>query len=201
MSTTSIHTEINAPKLLVFAAPSGAGKTTIVKHLLQKFPQQLAFSVSATTRPIRAGEMDGKDYYFIDVADFRAKISNGDFLEYEEVYEGRLYGTLFSEIDRLTKEGKAVLFDIDVVGATNIKKKFGDSALLVFVKPPTKEALVERLKNRLTETEEEIQKRTAKMEYELSFETQFDKTLINDKLETAFIDAENIISEFLYSGN
>jgi guanylate kinase len=201
MSTTSIHTEINAPKLLVFAAPSGAGKTTIVKHLLQKFPQQLAFSVSATTRPIRAGEMDGKDYYFIDVNDFRTKISNGDFLEYEEVYEGRLYGTLFSEIDRLTKEGKAVLFDIDVVGATNIKKKFGNSALLVFVKPPTIEALVERLKNRLTETEEEIQKRTAKMEYELSFETQFDKTLINDKLETAFIDAENIVSEFLYSGN
>ncbi len=201
MSVTAIHIEKNASKLLVFAAPSGAGKTTIVKHLLQKFPQQLAFSVSATTRPIREGEVDGKDYYFIDVNDFRTKIANGDFLEYEEVYKGRLYGTLFSEIDRLTKKGKAVLFDIDVVGATNIKKKFGDSALLVFVKPPTKEALVERLKNRSTETEEEIQKRTAKMEYELSFETQFDMTLINDKLERAFIDAENIVSEFLYNEN
>jgi len=201
MSLAAVHIEKNVPKLLVFAAPSGAGKTTIVKHLLQKFPQQLAFSVSATTRPIRAGEIDGKDYYFIDVENFRAKIVKGNFLEYEEVYEGRLYGTLFSEIERLTKEGKVVLFDIDVVGATNIKKKFGDSALLVFVKPPAKEVLVERLKNRLTETEEEIQKRTAKMEYELSFETQFDKTLINDKLKSAFIDAENIVKEFLNIGN
>ena len=193
--------ENTTPKLLVFAAPSGAGKTTIVKHLLQKFPQQLAFSVSATTRPIRAGEADGKDYYFITENDFRTKIANEEFLEHEEVYQGRFYGTLFSEIDRLTKLGKAVLFDIDVVGATNIKKKFGNSALLVFVKPPTKEALIERLTNRSTETEEEIKKRTAKMEYELSFETQFDKVVINDKLEDAFIDAENIVAEFLNSEN
>jgi guanylate kinase len=193
--------ENTTPKLLVFAAPSGAGKTTIVKHLLQKIPQQLAFSVSATTRPIRAGEVDGKDYYFITENDFRTKIANEEFLEHEEVYQGRFYGTLFSEIDRLTKLGKAVLFDIDVVGATNIKKKFGNSALLVFVKPPTKEALIERLTNRSTETEEEIKKRTAKMEYELSFETQFDKVVINDKLEDAFIDAENIVAEFLNSEN
>ncbi len=190
-----------SPKLIVFAAPSGAGKTTIVKHLLHKFSDKLAFSVSATTRPIREGEADGKDYYFISEDTFRKNISENKFLEFEEVYPGRFYGTLYSEIDRLTNEGKAVLFDIDVVGATNIKKKYNQQALLVFVKPPTKEVLIKRLTSRATETDEEIKKRTAKMEYELGFEKHFDKVLINDKLEKAFIDAENIVSEFLNKQN
>lgn len=189
------------PKLIVFAAPSGAGKTTIVKHLLQKFSGKLAFSVSATTRPIREGETDGKDYYFISENDFRNKIAEEAFLEFEEVYSGKFYGTLYSEIDRLTNDGKAVLFDIDVVGATNIKRKYGSHALLVFVKPPSKETLIARLTSRATETDEEIQKRISKMEYELGFESQFDVVLINDKLETAFIDAENIVSEFLNTEN
>lgn len=190
-----------SPKLIVFAAPSGAGKTTIVKHLLNKFSDKLAFSVSATTRPIREGETDGKDYYFISEEAFRKKISEKKFLEFEEVYQGRFYGTLYSEIDRITQEGKAVLFDVDVVGATNIKKIYNQHALLVFVKPPTKEILISRLSSRATETDEEIKKRTAKMEFELGFEKYFDKVLINDKLEKAFIDAENIVSEFLNKQN
>lgn len=184
-------------KLLVFAAPSGAGKTTIVRHLLQTFPEQLAFSVSATTRPQRDNEQHGKDYYFISVEDFKQHIAAGDFLEYEEVYPGKFYGTLFSEIERLTNAGKAVLFDIDVNGALNIKKQFQEKALLVFVKPPDVATLVQRLRNRNTETEADLQKRIAKMETELTFEKHFDVTIVNNNLEIALQEAEHIVEQFL----
>lgn len=184
-------------KLLVFAAPSGAGKTTIVKHLLQTFPEQLAFSVSATTRPQRDNEQHGKDYYFISTAAFKQHIAAGNFLEYEEVYQGKFYGTLFSEIDRLTNAGKAVLFDIDVQGALNIKKQFHEKALLIFVKPPDLATLIQRLRNRNTETEADLQKRIAKAETELTFEKHFDVTVVNNNLENALQEAEHIVQQFL----
>ncbi len=183
-------------KLIIVTAPSGAGKTTIVKHLLKTFPN-LAFSVSATTRPIREGETNGKDYYFISEEDFRIKILEDAFLEYEEVYAGRLYGTLLSEVDRLTNEGKAVLFDIDVKGALNIKQKFGAQALSIFIKPPSVEVLIERLKSRQTDSIEDQEERIRKMNYELSFADKFDTTVLNDKLETALKTAEKLVRDFL----
>jgi guanylate kinase len=184
-------------KLLVFAAPSGAGKTTIVRHLLQKFPQQLAFSVSATTRHKRENEQDGKDYFFISEKEFKEKIAQQAFLEYEEVYAGKFYGTLHSEIERLTQLHKSVLFDIDVEGAMSIKKQYQENALLVFVKPPSIEALINRLKARETETQAEIEKRVAKMELELTYQQYFDVTVINDNLDLALKEAEEIVSKFL----
>jgi guanylate kinase len=183
-------------KVIIITAPSGAGKTTVVKHLLKTFPE-LAFSVSATTRNIRAGETDGKDYYFLSETDFKNKIATNEFLEWEEVYAGRFYGTLLSEVERLNNEGKTVVFDVDVKGALNIKNKFGKKALAVFVKAPTFEILVERLKSRSTETEAELQKRIERMQYELTFENQFDTTLINDKLEETLKRAEILTLNFL----
>ena len=184
-------------KLLVFAAPSGAGKTTIVRHLLQKFPQQLAFSVSATTRKQRENEQEGRDYFFISEKEFKEKISQQAFLEYEEVYAGKFYGTLHSEIERLTQLNKSVLFDIDVEGAMSIKKQYQQNALLVFVKPPSIEALINRLKARETETQVEIEKRVAKMELELTYQQYFDVTVINDNLDLALKEAEEIVRNFL----
>lgn len=184
-------------KLLVFAAPSGAGKTTIVRHLLQKFPQQLAFSVSATTRKQRENELEGRDYFFISEKEFKEKIAQQAFLEYEEVYAGKFYGTLHSEIERLTQQHKSVLFDIDVEGAMSIKKQYQENALLVFVKPPSIEALINRLKARETETQAEIEKRVAKMELELTYQQYFDVTVINDNLDLALKEAEEIVSKFL----
>lgn len=184
-------------KLLVFAAPSGAGKTTIVRHLLQKFPQQLAFSVSATTRKQRENELEGRDYFFISEKEFKEKIAQQAFLEYEEVYAGKFYGTLHSEIERLTQLNKSVLFDIDVEGAMSIKKQYEENALLVFVKPPSIEALINRLKARETETQVEIEKRVAKMELELTYQQYFDVTVINDNLDLALKEAEEIVSKFL----
>lgn len=184
-------------KLLVFAAPSGAGKTTIVRHLLQKFPQQLAFSVSATTRKQRENEQEGRDYFFISEKEFKEKISQQAFLEYEEVYAGKFYGTLHSEIERLTQLHKSVLFDIDVEGAMSIKKQYQENALLVFVKPPSIEALINRLKARETETQAEIEKRVAKMELELTYQQYFDVTVINDNLDLALKEAEDIVRNFL----
>jgi len=183
-------------KVIIITAPSGAGKTTVVKHLLKTFPE-LAFSVSATTRSKREGETDGKDYYFLSEADFKNKIAAGEFLEWEEVYAGRFYGTLFSDVEKLNSEGKTVVFDVDVKGAVNIKNKYGNNALAVFVKAPTFEILVERLKARSTESEAELQKRMERMQYELTFESRFDTTLINDKLEQTLIRAETLVRNFL----
>lgn len=183
-------------KLIVVTAPSGAGKTTIVRSLL-KFYKNLAFSVSATTRAKRAGEMDGRDYYFIGVEDFKSLIGEHAFLEWEEVYEGQFYGTLKKEVERLWKEGKHVIFDIDVQGAINIKKAFPDKTLTIFVKPPSPDVLFERLKNRKSESEESLRKRINKATSELTFEKHFDIVLVNDVLEDALKKVVKIVDNWL----
>ena len=155
-------------KVIIVSAPSGAGKTSIVKHVLKSLPE-LRFSTSATTRTMREGEINGKDYHFLTVDDFKRGISHDEFLEWEEVYHNQFYGTLKSEIRRIWDEGKVVIFDVDVKGGLNIKKFFGDNALAIFVEPPTVQELENRLRKRGTETEESLRKRVAKAEYELSF--------------------------------
>jgi guanylate kinase len=190
---------MGSPKLIIFTAPSGAGKTTIVKHLL-KVREDLAFSISACTRSQRYGEVNGLDYYFLSVKEFKRKVLAGDFVEYEEVYENQFYGTLKAEIERLKNLGKNVIFDIDVKGAVNIKKFYGDEALTVFVSPPSPEVLFERLKSRKTEDEESLRKRIARARIELGYENKFDVTLINNDLETALNDAEMIVNTFLSEG-
>lgn len=183
-------------KLIVVAAPSGAGKTTIVRHLLKTY-DLLAFSVSAATREQRPHEIHGKDYYFITSEDFREKINNEAFLEWQEVYAGQFYGTLKSEIARLWGAGKVVVFDIDVQGALNIKKTYPEETLLVFVKPPSKDILLQRLRDRNTESEESLKKRIEKASYELSFEDKFDVVLVNDDLETCLKKAEKIVEDYI----
>lgn len=183
-------------KLIIFSAPSGAGKTTIVKHLLeQNF--NLSFSVSATSREPRKGETHGKDYYFIPENEFRKKIENNEFLEWEEVYTGIFYGTLKSEVERIRNSGKNVIFDVDVVGGLNIKKHYGDQALAIFVQPPSVEELKNRLRNRSTESEEKINMRIAKAEKELSYAGRFDLIIINDNLESALKIVESRVADFL----
>ena len=183
-------------KLIIFSAPSGAGKTTIVKHLIQQ-NLNLEFSISATSRKARHTETHTKDYYFLSEQEFHQKIKNDDFLEWEEVYKGICYGTLKSEVERIRNRGKNVIFDVDVVGGLNIKKYYGDEALSVFVQPPSVGELRKRLQNRSTETEEKIQMRIAKAEHELSFANQFDVVITNDNLEKAFEEAERIMENFL----
>lgn len=184
-------------KLLLFAAPSGAGKTTIVKHLLQEY-EELAFSISATTRPRRPHEVDGQDYYFISGAQFQEFISQDAFLEWEEVYPGSCYGTLRREVERLWALGKHIVFDIDVLGALNIKKQYPEASLAVFIQPPSLEALHTRLRARNTESEESLQKRLDKAAEEMAFENQFDLAIVNDELESALAQAERIVEQFIY---
>ncbi len=183
-------------KLVIFSAPSGAGKTTIVKHLLQR-GFELEFSVSATSRNKRINEIHGKDYYFLTEEEFNQKIENNEFLEWEEVYQGNKYGTLKSEVERIRNLGKNVIFDVDVVGGLNIKKYYGAEALAIFVQPPSIEELKRRLQFRSTETEEKIKMRMAKAEYELSFAQQFDVIIVNDSLDKALEEAEKIVGGFL----
>ena len=184
-------------KAIIFSAPSGSGKTTIVKHLLGKF-EELEFSVSATTRPRRIDrEIDGKDYYFLSVEDFKNKISNGAFVEWEEVYDGNYYGTLKSEIDRIWQNGKHVLFDVDVKGGIKLNQYFKDRGLSVFVKVKDIIELEKRLRHRNTETEEVIRRRLAKAVYEMSFENQFDITLVSDELEATLRKAEKLVIDFI----
>jgi guanylate kinase len=183
-------------KMMVFAAPSGAGKTTIVHHLLNRF-DKLAFSISATTREKRDYETEGEDYYFLTEAEFRQRIEKGDFVEWVEVYPGRFYGTLRNEIERLWAQGKCVLFDIDVVGAMQIKKKYGVQCMSVFVQPPSVEVLIDRLRNRKTETEETLNTRRARFLEELAYASRFDRILINDRLEPALEEAEKLTLDFL----
>ena len=187
-------------KLIIVAAPSGAGKTTIVHHLLRKFPE-LAFSVSATNRARRNHEIDGVDYYFLSTDDFKRRVTEGAFLEYEEVYDDQFYGTLKSEIERLWDLGKCVIFDVDVKGATSIKKVYPDESLTIFIKPPSKEILFERLKNRKTETTESLKKRIARVTEELKYEDRFDKVVLNDDLEHAFLEAEKVVKDFISNKN
>jgi guanylate kinase len=183
-------------KLIIFSAPSGAGKTTIVQHLLKK-NLNLEFSVSATSRAPRHNETHGKDYYFLSAEEFKKKITNGEFLEWEEVYKGVYYGSLKSEVERIRNHGKNVIFDVDVVGGLDIKKIYGDEALAIFVQPPSVDELLSRLQNRSTETEEKIQMRIAKAEQELSFASEFDVIITNNDLTQACKEAEIVIREFL----
>lgn len=183
-------------KMIAFAAPSGAGKSTVVRHLLHKY-KDLAFSVSATTRAPRPGEENGVQYYFLSPEDFREKIEKDEFVEWEEVYQDLFYGTLKSEVQRLWDAGKYIVFDIDVKGALNLKKQYGDRCLTVFIKPPSLEALLERLRNRQTESEESIETRRARFEEETSYENTFDSVLVNDVLEHTLREAEQIVEIFI----
>lgn len=183
-------------KLVVFTAPSGSGKTTIVKHILATFPNT-DFSVSATTRQKRPHEIHGKDYYFLSVETFKLWVTYEAFAEWEEVYPGQFYGTLKAEIDRLHNKGTHVIFDVDVKGAMSIKKIYPKETLTVFLKVPTIEELERRLRVRGTDTEESLQKRLVKVREELAYESRFDTVLINDQLENTLLEAENIVRKFL----
>ncbi len=183
-------------KVIIFSAPSGSGKSTIVNHLLSKFPK-LAFSISATSRAPRGEEEHGKEYYFYSSEEFKDLIQKEAFVEYEEVYSGSFYGTLRSELERLWSDGRIIVFDIDVVGAVNLKKVFGENALSIFIKAPSIEELEKRLSSRGTDSKEEIEKRLTKSKQELEFEKHFDTTIINDKLEQALEQAEKTIDNFI----
>jgi len=189
---------MNKGKLIIFSAPSGAGKTTIVKHLLQS-DLNLEFSISAASREKRKGEENGKDYYFLTADEFRNKINEDAFLEWEEVYKDHFYGTLKSEVERIRNKGHHVIFDVDVVGGLNIKKYFGNEALAVFVMPPHIDALEARLRGRSTESEESLKKRLEKAEHELSYASKFDYQLINDDLVTARAEAKQLVIDFINS--
>lgn len=183
-------------KAIIVSAPSGAGKTTIVKHLLSVIPS-LEFSVSACSRAKRENETDGKDYYFIPADAFRKKIEDNEFVEWEEVYPGSYYGTLKSELQRIWDKGCFPVFDVDVIGGLNLKKYFGEKALAIYIKPPALSVLRERLHKRGTETEESFLKRLGKAEHELSFADQFDKIIVNEYLEHACAEATRIAESFL----
>lgn len=184
-------------KLVIFSAPSGSGKTTIVRHLVAKMPDKLAFSISATSRPRRGAEENGKDYHYLSGEEFKSKIKAGDFLEYEEVYAGTYYGTLRSEVERIWAEGKNVIFDIDVQGGLNLKHQFKNQALAVFVMPPSIKILEERLQLRQTDSPESIALRVEKAEKELQTAKLFDCFILNEDLEKACAEAERIVGEFL----
>ena len=184
-------------KLLIFSAPSGSGKTTLVNHLLAEIPN-IAFSVSATTRAPRGEDQNGVEYYFISLEEFMQRVENDEFLEWQEVYPGRCYGTLKAVVEKMQEEGKHVAFDVDVVGGTNIKKFYGDKALSVFIQAPSIEVLRERLVKRGTDSMEEIEKRLEKAQWEMDFaQGKFDTTIINDDLETAKADILKAVSDFL----
>jgi len=183
-------------KLIIFSAPSGAGKTTIVHYLLGKIPD-LEFSVSATTRKARGDEQNGKDYYFISKEEFLHRIAKKQFVEFEEVYSGTFYGTLRTEIERIWKKGKTVIFDIDVEGGLHLKRKYQENALAIFVQPPSLEVLIERLTGRGTDSIEKLNERCLKAEKELNYAPQFDIILKNYDLETACKEAEQMVRDFI----
>ncbi len=183
-------------KLLIFSAPSGSGKTTIIKELL-KHNLNLQFSISATSREPRHNEKDSVDYYFLSKLEFEKKIENNDFLEWEEVYKDVYYGTLKSEVERIRESGSNVIFDVDVVGGVNIKNFYKEEALAIFIQPPSVEELKNRLISRDTDSLEEIKKRIEKAEYELTFASKFDKIVINDKLDDAISDTLTIVKQFI----
>lgn len=183
--------------VFIFSAPSGSGKTTILKQIFEKFPNLFGFSVSATNRPARDGEIDGRDYYFLSDNQMKEKIANGDFLEWEQVYEGRYYGTLKSELDRIWSEGKVVVFDVDVKGGINIKNMLKDEAFAIFIMPPSVEELKKRLEGRNTETAESLQQRLARAEMEISKSDNFDAVILNDDLTFAVNEVEKCIGEQL----
>jgi len=183
-------------KLIIITAPSGAGKTSITHHLMQTFPQ-LAFSISAATRKPRGVEKDGVDYYFLDMADFKQKIQHNEFLEWEMVYEGKYYGTLKTELQKIWNEQKIPILDIDIKGAIHVKQQYPLSTISLFIEPPSVAELKSRLENRGTETPESLSARVNKAAYEISFKGQFDKLIVNDNLENACSEAEQIIRAFI----
>lgn len=183
-------------KMFIFTAPSGAGKTTIVRHLLKQY-DFLDFSVSATTREKRPHEIDGKDYYFLSKEEFDEKVKADEFVEWEEVYEDR-YGTLKSEVERVWALGKHIVFDIEVKGATNIKKLYGDKCLAIFIKPPSLAILIQRLKDRKTESASSLKKRIARVKREMTYQNSFDEVLVNDMLAVTLKEAEFFIETFIY---
>ncbi|TAL61126.1 MAG: guanylate kinase [Bacteroidetes bacterium] len=185
-------------KLVIISAPSGAGKTTIVKHLLES-GLNLSFSVSATTRPLRGNETDGKEYFFLSVPEFKKKVENNEFVEWEEVYKDLLYGTLKSELERIREKGNHVLFDVDVKGGINLKRKFGIGSIAIFIMPPSVEELENRLVKRGTDTPEEIKMRVEKAKNELKLANQFDIVIVNHQLDKAKEEALKIVSSFLES--
>ena len=185
-------------KVIIFSAPSGSGKTTVVNHLLNVIPE-LGFSISATTRKPRINEENGREYYFLEENDFNAKVANNEFLEHEEVYKGIHYGTLKSEVERLWSLGKTVVFDVDVLGGMNIKKQYGDAALSVFLRPPSIEILMDRLKKRSTEVEHQLNMRIEKAQEELKYENKYDVVIINDQLSEALTEAETTVKKFINS--
>lgn len=188
----------NTGKLIIFSAPSGSGKSTLVNYLMEQHPElQLAFSISCTSRAPRGKEKNGVEYFFLSPEEFKKKIANDEFLEYEEVYEDRFYGTLKSQVEVQSQAGQNVVFDVDVKGGVNIKKHYGSRALSVFIQPPSVEELRNRLVGRATDTPEVIEQRLNKAEYELSFADKFDRIVINDDLEKAKVDVYNVIKQFL----
>ena len=184
-------------KLIIFSAPSGSGKSTIINYLLTQPQLKLAFSISATSRAPRGTERDGVEYFFLTPDEFRQRIEAGEFLEYEEVYKDRFYGTLKSQVEKQLQEGENVIFDVDVVGGCNIKHFYGDRALSVFIQPPSIEELRKRLEGRGTDAQDVIESRLAKAAYELTFAPKFDRVIINDDLEKAKAEALQVITEFL----
>lgn len=185
-------------KVLIFSAPSGSGKSTIINYLMQK-KLNLSFSISATSRPPRGTEQNGVEYFFLTPEEFKQRIKKGDFLEYEEVYENRFYGTLKSQVDKQLSAGENVVCDVDVIGAQNIKKIYGNHALTIFIKPPSIESLRERLNKRATDKPEVIESRISRAEFELSFADKFDVSIINDDLEKAQEEAFQIVYKFITS--
>ena len=183
-------------KLIIFSAPSGSGKSTIINYLLKQ-NLNLAFSISATSRPPRGTEQHGVEYFFLSPEEFRQRIANDEFLEYEEVYEDRFYGTLKAQVERQLEAGQNVVFDVDVVGGCNIKQFYGERALYIFIQPPSIEALRQRLEGRGTDTPEVIEDRLAKASYELTFAPKFDKVIVNDDLEKAQAETLEVLKEFL----
>ncbi len=183
-------------KLVIFSAPSGSGKTTIVRELLKHFPQ-FEFSISATSRNPRGQEQNGVDYYFMTNEEFRQRVERDEFVEWEEVYQGTCYGTLKSEMERIWSKGNVIIFDVDVMGGINLKKLFGDDACSMFIMPPSVEELERRLRGRGTDSEETILKRVAKAEFEISKAPEFDYTVVNDDLQVAIDEAKAIINKFL----
>ena len=185
-------------KLIIFSAPSGSGKSTLVQHLMTEYPElRLKFSISCTSRAPRGTERNGVEYFFLSPDEFRQKISAEEFLEYEEVYQDKFYGTLKSQVETQAERGENVVFDVDVKGGCTIKKYYGDRALSVFIQPPSVEELRKRLVGRATDAPEVIEQRLAKAEYELTFADKFDKVIINDDLDVAKAEAYQIVSEFL----
>ncbi|MBQ3361377.1 MAG: guanylate kinase [Prevotella sp.] len=185
-------------KMLIVSAPSGSGKSTIVQWLMKEHPElRLYFSISCTSRAPRGTEQHGVEYFFLTPDEFKTKIANNEFLEYEEVYENRFYGTLKQQVERQREAGQNVVFDVDVKGGINIKKYYGDEALSLFIQPPSVDELRRRLEGRATDTAEAIEQRLAKAEYEMTFASQFDRIIVNDDLETAKQEALQVVKEFL----